>query len=62
MSRGALHDGQGGFGTQSCDNAPGQAWTARNLGSGKPAGGAHSTVRVMVTKDAHGHVHIAVQN
>ncbi len=54
-----LYDGQGGYGTQSCDNDPGADWTAKDLGSARPTSPHHS-VQIRFTKDKHGQVHVAV--
>ncbi len=57
-----LYDGQGGFGTQSCDNDPGAKWTAKALGGGTvgPRGIHSSAVHVTYAKDQAGHVHVSI--
>lgn len=56
----ASYDGQGGLGTQSCDNDPGAAWTATDLGGGHPAGAPSGSVHVTFTKDQRGRIHTSV--
>jgi hypothetical protein len=51
---------QGGFGTQSCDNDPGSAWTAKDLGSAPAGGRSDASIHVNFTKDRRGHVHVSV--
>ncbi len=56
-----LYDGQGGFGTQSCDNSPGAGWKAHAL-SGAPSGqgSSHASVHVSYTKDQNGQIHVSL--
>ena len=55
-----LYDGDGSLNTQSCDNAPGAAWTAKGYG-GKFMGRPHTQMTIRFTKDKQGHVHVDVQ-
>lgn len=57
-----LYDGQGGFGTQSCDNDPGAKWTAKALSSAAPTGGSRPSVHVTYTKDQQGQVHVSLSH
>jgi hypothetical protein len=58
----AEYDGQGGFGTESCDNDPGASWKAHALSGGVPSlpGSPQGSVHVSFTKDQNGQVHVSV--
>jgi hypothetical protein len=58
----ASYDGQGGLGTQSCDNDPGAAWAAKALTGEAPSGGSRSSVHITYTKDQQGQVHVSVSH